>query len=193
MTASRAVVTDSNGDATIATTTATEIGYVNGVTSSIQTQLGTKQATITGGATTIVSSNLTASRAMVSDGSGKAAIATTTAAEIGFVNGVTSAIQTQLNARQLSAVVSKTTSYTATATDFTILCDATGGAIVITLPAASGLSGRQYVIKKTDAGGNTVTIDGNASESIDGSTTKVITAQYEAYWIICDGSNWYII
>lgn len=39
----------------------------------------------------------TASRALVSDGSGFVSAATTTATEIGYVNGVTSAIQTQLN------------------------------------------------------------------------------------------------
>jgi len=44
ITASRAVVTDSNGLPVAATTTATEIGYVNGVTSAIQTQLNTKVA-----------------------------------------------------------------------------------------------------------------------------------------------------
>lgn len=43
--------------------------------------------------------NLTANRAVVSDGSGNLAVATTTATEIGYVNGVTSAIQTQLNAK----------------------------------------------------------------------------------------------
>lgn len=42
---------------------------------------------------------LTASRALVSDGSGIVSVATTTATEIGYVNGVTSAIQTQLNAK----------------------------------------------------------------------------------------------
>lgn len=42
---------------------------------------------------------LTASRAVVTDGSGTLVSATTTAAEIGHVNGVTSAIQTQLNAK----------------------------------------------------------------------------------------------
>lgn len=44
ITASRALVSDSNGIPTHATTTATEIGYVNGVTSAIQTQLDTKAA-----------------------------------------------------------------------------------------------------------------------------------------------------
>jgi len=42
ITASRAVVSDSNGLPVHATTTATEIGYVNGVTSGIQTQLNAK-------------------------------------------------------------------------------------------------------------------------------------------------------
>jgi len=42
---------------------------------------------------------VTASRALVSDGSGFVSPATTTATEIGYVNGVTSAIQTQLNGK----------------------------------------------------------------------------------------------
>lgn len=46
VTASRAVVTDANGLPTAATTTATELGYVNGVTSAIQTQLNSKQSTL---------------------------------------------------------------------------------------------------------------------------------------------------
>ena len=83
-----------------ATLTATELGYVDGVTSAIQTQIGTKQATITGAATTIDTEDLTASRAIVSNASGKVAVATTTSTEIGYVNGVTSAIQTQLDDKE---------------------------------------------------------------------------------------------
>jgi hypothetical protein len=78
----------------------TELTYVKGVTSAIQTQLNAKQATITGGATTITGSNLTASRALVSDSSGKVAVSTTTAAELAHVSGVTSSIQTQINSKQ---------------------------------------------------------------------------------------------
>ena len=50
------------------TATATELNHVDGVTSAIQTQLDAKQATITGGATTIDTEDLTASRALVSSG-----------------------------------------------------------------------------------------------------------------------------
>lgn len=101
------------------TATVTELNYTDGVTSNIQTQLDGKastshthaigdvtglqtaldgkQATITGGATSITSSNLTASRALVSDGSGKVAVSSVTSTELGYLSGVTSAIQTQLN------------------------------------------------------------------------------------------------
>lgn len=43
--------------------------------------------------------SFTANRAIVSNGSGLLAVASTTATEIGYVNGVTSAIQTQLNTK----------------------------------------------------------------------------------------------
>lgn len=84
------------------------------LTSTDWNTFNNKQATITGGATTITTSNLTASRALVSDGSGKVAVATTTSTEIGYVNGVTSAIQTQLDAKQpkLNTFNRQTASYT---------------------------------------------------------------------------------
>lgn len=44
ITASRALVSDANGIPTHSATTSTELGYVSGVTSAIQTQLGTKAA-----------------------------------------------------------------------------------------------------------------------------------------------------
>lgn len=92
-----------------------------------------------------------------------------------------------------SAIASKSANYTATVDDFTLLVDASGGSKTITLPAASGNTGKIYVIKKTDSSGNTVTIDGDGSETIDGATTKVISTQYVSFMIQCDGSNWWII
>ena len=47
--ASRVLVTNSSGKVAAATTTTTELGYVHGVTSSIQTQLNGKQKTIRSG------------------------------------------------------------------------------------------------------------------------------------------------
>ena len=77
--------------------TSTELGYLSGVTSDIQTQLNGKQATITGGATTITSSNLTTSRALVSNSSGKVAVSNVTDTELGYLSGATSNIQGQID------------------------------------------------------------------------------------------------
>ena len=60
------------------------------------------QVPITGAATTIATSDLTASRAVISNSSGKVDVSTTTSTEIGYVSGVTSAIQTQINSKQAS-------------------------------------------------------------------------------------------
>ena len=55
------------------------------------TAIGTlgAQAAITGAATTVTSSNLTASRALVSDVSGKIAVSTVTSTELGYLSGIT--------------------------------------------------------------------------------------------------------
>lgn len=57
------------------------------------------QAAITGGASTIVTSGLTASRALVSNANGKVAVSDITSTELSYLDGVTSNIQTQLNAK----------------------------------------------------------------------------------------------
>ena len=43
--------------------------------------------------------NLTASRALVSDGSGDVSVSAVTSTELGYLDGVSSAIQTQLDAK----------------------------------------------------------------------------------------------
>ena len=63
----------------------------------VEEAVASKQDTITGGASTITDDNLTANRALVSDGSGKVAVSTVTSTELGYLDGVTSNVQTQLN------------------------------------------------------------------------------------------------
>lgn len=78
-------------------------GYISGTLSDqadVQAAIDAKQDTITGAATTITSSNLTVNRAAISNASGKVAVSATTSTELGYVSGVTSAIQTQLNGKQ---------------------------------------------------------------------------------------------
>lgn len=84
------------------------------------------------------------------------------------------------------------TAYTVSSGDEMILVDATSGSVTITLPAASSSSKRILNIKKIDATGNTVTIDGNSSETIDGATTYVINSQWTNVEIKCNGTAWFI-
>ena len=70
---------------------------------ALQTTVNGKQDTITGGASTITSSNLTSNRALVSNGSGKVAISDITSTELGYLDGVTANVQTQLNAKAASS------------------------------------------------------------------------------------------
>ena len=80
-----------------------------------------------------------------------------------------------------------------TATDYLVLADATSGAITLTLPAVASANGAYIIVKKVDVSANAVTIDGNGAETIDGATTKALTAQYDAVTVACDGSQWWIV
>ena len=102
LTANRAVISNGSQKIAVSDVTSTELGYLDGVTSAVQTQIDSKQATLTGGASTIASSNLTASRALQSNGSGKVEVSDVTTTELGYLDGVSSAIQTQLDAKQAS-------------------------------------------------------------------------------------------
>jgi len=131
-TASRALTSDASGFVTASTTTSTELGYVNGVTSAIQTQIDGKisasssdtltnktidadQNTITNienadikaGASIALNklAATTVSRALVSDGSGFVSASSVTSTELGYVSGVTSAIQTQINSLSAATVL----------------------------------------------------------------------------------------
>lgn len=238
------------------TATATELNYMDGVTSNVQTQLDGKEPTV----------SLTANRALQSAAGGGLEASSVTDTELGYVSGVTSAIQTQLDAKAPIAspsfttnadlenqgefrfyeqtgngtnyvgfeapdavttntiwklpdgdgssgqilstdgsgnlswaadagsgslgVTTKTTTYTALTSDDIILADTSGGAWTLTLYTAVSNTGNKLTIKKTTSDTNALTIDGNASETIEGKTSVFIDGQYDTLELISDGSNW---
>ena len=83
--------------------------------------------------------------------------------------------------------------YTMTLNDTVILVDATGGNKTITLKPVDQCKHKRLVIKKIDTSGNTVTIDGNASEVIDDATTYVISTAYTSIDLVSDGTKWWIV
>lgn len=91
------------------------------------------------------------------------------------------------------STTTKTANYTALSTDQVILVNATGGNVTIALPAAATVAGHVYYIKKIDSSGNSVIIDPNGAETIDGASTVTTTTQYESFTIVSDGVAWFII
>jgi len=87
------------------------------------------------------------------------------------------------------SVVEKTDTYTATSSDFVIICNKSS-AMSVNLPHASG-SGKVYNIKNVNTG--QVTIDGYDTETVDGELTQVIE-QWENITIIDYGTGvWAIL
>ena len=67
------------------------------------------------------------------------------------------------------------------------------GPYTVTLPAAASNTDRVYYIKNIDAEGDDITIDGNSTETIDGSETYVLDCENDVIRIISNGSNWFIL
>ena len=129
-----------------------------------------------------------AGTATIADGSD--GVVKTSAAVSGLLAATTTAGMRTAVGAAYAVTASKTTTYTAVPGDV-IPCDATGGAFTVNLPAASGVV-QSISIKKTDASINAVTIDGNASETIDGATTRLLSTQYEAVTLWSNGTNWMV-
>jgi hypothetical protein len=88
------------------------------------------------------------------------------------------------------SIAKHTSDYTALASDNTILCDTSGTTFKLSLPEASGASGKIYVIRKTDSSNNELTF--SALILVDGST--VTTLNYpKTLRVQSDGSAWYVI
>lgn len=134
-----------------------------------------KQNTITGAATTITSSNLTASRALTSDGSGKVAVSAVTSTELGYMAGVTSAVQTQLDAKAplRSQWFTRSANYTLAATDNqNVMRVSSASPITMTIPANVFQSGDRVdiVLQGTQA----VTFAAGAGLELLSKNSKVI-------------------
>ena len=93
-----------------------DISTLKGNVTTLTTALQSKQDKIVGGASTITDDNLTANRALVSDGNGKVAVSNVTSTELGYLNGVTSNVQTQLNKKLESAPVTSVNTKTGAVT-----------------------------------------------------------------------------
>jgi hypothetical protein len=97
-----------------------------------------------------------------------------------------------VNGQATSPVRTVTATTTARPIDRIIKADATSGGITVNLPSAAP-NPVAYTIIKADATGNTVTVDPFGSQTINGSATRILSAQWETVTLRSDGSNWIAI
>jgi hypothetical protein len=154
-----------------------------------------KQDVITGGASTITSSNLTASRALVSDGSGKVAVSDVTSTELGYLDGVTSAVQTQVDAKTAKLITTnrQTASYTLVLSDADKLVEMNvATANNLTVPASVFSAGTQILLAQYGAGQTTIVAGAGVTIRSNGAKLK-LNAQYSgATLVFLSGSEAYL-
>jgi len=88
---------------------------------------------------------------------------------------------------------SVTTSGSVVSGDYMIICDATAGAITMTLPPAALVPGRIYAFKRINSGANAVIVDAYASETIDGNLTHTLAPQWNGVVVMSNGVAWFKI
>jgi hypothetical protein len=91
--------------------------------------------------------------------------------------------------RAITTVKAVSAAYTVEPEVYWVRANATDGAITVTLPPV-GVLGRPIGIMKSDSSSNAVTIDGSGSETIEGSATQSLPAQYDAMLLRDNGTSW---
>jgi hypothetical protein len=81
-------------------------------------------------------------------------------------------------------------SYTQLVLDSVIPVDTTANNVTVTLLAANTQSGNRIIIKRISAGANTLTIDPNGAETIDGAATLSLPTQWNCATLVSNGTNW---
>lgn len=75
---------------------------------------------------------------------------------------------------------------------YIVLLDGSSNAVTVTLPALASANKQPYWLKAL-AVDNTVTVDGNSSEQIEGSDTYVFATAGDAILIVPGTSQWHIL
>lgn len=87
-------------------------------------------------------------------------------------------------------VRTETTNYDLLGSDYLVLLN--GATLTATLPDAAVEDGNLFIIKLI-AATTTATVNTTSSQTIDGSTTYTLTAQYSFVAVVSNGANWFII
>ncbi len=92
----------------------------------------------------------------------------------------------------VNALVTSTLTITAITANEHYPCDDVAGSFTITLPLASLSTGLSLTFIKTNISANTITIDADGSETINGAPNTTLTTQYETKTLWSDGTQWFL-
>ena len=156
----------------------TTVGTLQTNVNNVQTALTSKQDTVVGGASTITEDNLTASRALISNSSGKVAVSDVTSTELGYLDGVTSNIQTQLGGKQPTISV------------YGILKGTGNGNVEAAIAGTDYLAESDLYICTVTASGTSYTADKTPTELLAASRDgKIVVATYNSAVYFFAGGN----
>jgi hypothetical protein len=107
----------------------------------------------------------------------------------------------QVSGSVAAKVVTKTSAYSMSDSDFGVLANASSGGFKVTLPRADTAGGMIVFVKKIDSTSNAVTLEGFGSgstqDSIESSTSATLAAEYASMTLISNGASppgkWFII
>lgn len=212
-TINRAVMTDGSGNLVVSTVTATELGYVSGVTSGVQGQIDGKAATSHNHAASDINSGTLAherggieadiSAVAIGDilagtGTGTMALVTATGHSDGDVLTIqadgTVDFETPSGGSGGSGgltITAKTAGYTAANGDL-VVCDANSGAFNITLPAAPTLNDRIGIYLEHGSFTLAVTVQGNGKTLAEFGTAVTLNTPGDVIIVQYDGTKWVI-
>ena len=217
LTANRATITNGSGFLAVSSVTNLELAHLSGVTSAIQTQLDAKLDDIVSSTdNALVRTDGTTGEALQDSGiiisdadfmSGIASLQLTTGVAItsildedNMASDSATALATQQSVKAYvdSSVaagvfnVNSISTNTTAAVNNTYLVDTSGGAVIVTLPAA-GLNVFVRVKDVGDANTNNITIATPGAETIDNAASDTINSDYEHRTYLSDGTNWFIV
>ena len=185
--AGNALVSDGSGVISAGSATATELGYLSGVTGAIQTQiqgnaddiqLRVEKATLTTKGD-IFAATAASTPARVGVGT-NGYVLTADSAESAGVKWASPSAGSFSGGDFFDEYAAKTSNYTVLATDYFLAGDSSGGAFAFTMP--TGVTGNRFIFKKTDSSFNAITITG----------VTTLNTQGEVVTLIYSGSGWVI-
>lgn len=192
--------------ATIGSVTNTEIGYLSGVSSAIQTQLNAKLDSSTASTTysPLASPTFTGTVTLPSTTS----IGSVSSTELGYLDGVTSAIQTQISAKLDSGTAASTyapllqvtsiptftsNNYTLVSGDKDKIVLASNGSTAGTVTVPSGVFAVGSVITVVQTGSGQLTLTQNGTTLNSQGNKLKLNGQWASCQLICTSSNTFLV